>query len=250
MGDATDTIQRSAPTTPRAPEPDLSRSVVMIDGHLVQLLCTSLRPALTLYANLLTDDECDALVDMARPRLQRSRVYGGAGGSTGRHGWRTGSDVVLERDESRLCSRLDARIAALMRWPLAQIERTRVLHYGRGQHFGPHHDFFDPARVDLTPALAPGGQRVATLLIYLNTPLRGGATEFPDVPVAVRARKGVGLFFSYADADAASRTRHLGAEVLEGEKWAAVKWFTERPVIDAPLPGQPAMSAMPRPMTP
>ena len=64
-------------------------------------------------------------------------------------------------------------------------------------------------------------------MIYLNTPLRGGATTFPDSQLEVAPIKGHGLFFSYDRPDAATGTLHGGAPVTEGEKWVATKWLRE-----------------------
>jgi hypothetical protein len=37
------------------------------------------------------------------------------------------------------------------------------------------------------------------------------------------------VYFSYPVADASSRTTHAALPVIEGEKWAAVKWFRQGP---------------------
>jgi prolyl 4-hydroxylase len=59
--------------------------------------------------------------------------------------------------------------------------------------------------------------------------VRGGGTFFPDVPLEVRARKGVAVYFGYRTPEPSSRTLHAGLPVIEGEKWAAVKWFRQGP---------------------
>ena len=79
--------------------------------------------------------------------------------------------------------------------------------------------------------LARGGQRVGTLVIYLNTPELGGGTVFPDVGLEVAPVKGNAVFFSYDRPHASTRTLHGGAPVLAGEKWVATKWLREREFI-------------------
>ena len=73
-----------------------------------------------------------------------------------------------------------------------------------------------------------GGQRVATLVLYLNAPAQGGATTFPDVGLEVTPHPGHAVFFSYARPDPDTRTLHAGAPVHAGEKWIATKWLRER----------------------
>jgi prolyl 4-hydroxylase len=68
---------------------------------------------------------------------------------------------------------------------------------------------------------------VASLVMYLNTPTRGGATTFPDVNFEVGPVKGNAVFFSYDRPHPMTRTLHGGAPVLEGEKWVATKWLRE-----------------------
>ncbi len=75
--------------------------------------------------------------------------------------------------------------------------------------------------------LQRGGQRVGTLVMYLNTPEAGGATTFPDVGLEVAPVKGNAVFFSYDRPHAVTRTLHGGAPVLAGEKWVATKWLRE-----------------------
>ena len=90
--------------------------------------------------------------------------------------------------------------------------------------------------VDLSPLhgavmasiLARGGQRVASVVMYLNTPARGGATTFPDARFEAAAVKGNAVFFSYDRPHPMTGTLHGGAPVLEGEKWVATKWLRER----------------------
>jgi prolyl 4-hydroxylase len=76
--------------------------------------------------------------------------------------------------------------------------------------------------------LERGGQRVATILMYLNTPDGGGATTFPDVGLEVTPVKGNAVFFTYDRPHPDTKTLHGGAPVTAGIKWAATKWLRER----------------------
>ena len=75
--------------------------------------------------------------------------------------------------------------------------------------------------------LKRGGQRVGSLVCYLNTPTKGGATVFPDVSLDVAPIKGNAVFFSYDRPHPMTRSLHGGAPVIEGEKWVATKWLRE-----------------------
>jgi prolyl 4-hydroxylase len=140
---------------------------------------------------------------------------------------RTSSGMFFERAENPVIERVEARIARLLRWPVENGEGVQVLNYQAGAEYQPHYDYFDARHASTASILKRGGQRVGTLVMYLNTPRRGGATTFPDIKLAVQAVQGQAVFFSYARPEPSTLTLHGGASVLEGEKWVATKWLRE-----------------------
>jgi len=139
--------------------------------------------------------------------------------------------MFFGRGETDLVRRLEARIGRLLRWPVENGEGLQVLHYLPGSEYKPHYDYFDPAQAGTAALTRRGGQRVATLIIYLNQPQRGGATTFPDLGLEVLPRGGQALFFVYDRPHPSTRTLHGGAPVWEGEKWIATKWLREREFV-------------------
>jgi len=135
--------------------------------------------------------------------------------------------MFFERGENELIQRVEARIAALLDWPVRHGEGLQVLRYRPGAEYLPHYDYFDPAHVSTPAILKRGGQRVGTLVMYLNTPTAGGATTFPDIKLEVAPIKGNAVFFSYDRPQPMTLTLHGGAPVREGEKWVATKWLRE-----------------------
>ena len=218
-----------APAGP-VPEPDLTHSPaqIRVDGHTVQLVMTHKRPRVVVFGGLLTDAECDAVIEQARPRLTRSETVDTSTGGSEVNSARTSDGMFFGRGESELIVRIERRIASLLRWPVDHGEGLQVLRYRPGAEYRPHHDYFDPEQPGTAPVLARGGQRVGTLVIYLAAPEAGGATTFPDVGLDVAPVKGQGVFFSYDRPHPSTRTLHGGAPVLRGEKWVATKWLRER----------------------
>lgn len=217
------------PSSP-VPEPAVGEGVAVIeaDGHPVRVLLTMKSPRVVLFGGLLTDEECDALVEEARPRLARSETVVNATGASEVNAARTSDGMFFQRGESPLIQRIEQRIAQLLAWPVKWGEGLQVLHYRPGAEYKPHHDYFDPAHSGTEAVLRRGGQRVGTLVMYLNTPERGGATTFPDVALDVAAIKGNAVFFSYDKPHVNTRTLHGGAPVIAGTKWVATKWLRER----------------------
>jgi prolyl 4-hydroxylase len=211
------------------PEPALEDSPVSIvaEGREVKVLTTLRNPRVIVFGGLLADEECDALVDLARARLARSETVDIKTGGSELNEARTSDGMFFERGENELVSRIEARMAALLNWPLVNGEGLQILRYRPGAEYKPHYDYFDPAQPGTPRILERGGQRVASLVTYLNTPAKGGATTFPDVALEVAPIKGNAVFFSYDRPHPITRTLHGGAPVIEGEKWVATKWLRE-----------------------
>ena len=184
-------------------------------------------PWVVVFGGLLSDEECDAMVADAAPRLARSETVVVQTGGNEVNPSRTSQGMFFGRGETPICQRVEARIAALLNWPVVNGEGLQVLHYRPGAEYKPHHDYFDPAQPGMAAVLQRGGQRVATLVMYLNTPQQGGGTVFPDVALEVAPIKGNAVFFSYDRPHAATRTLHGGAPVIAGDKWVATKWLRE-----------------------
>ena len=194
----------------------------------VRVLASLSNPRIVVFGGLLSDAECDGLMALAAARLARSETIASCTGDGEVSASRTSEGMFFEREENPLCARIEQRIAALLAWPLENGEGLQVLRYRTNAEYQPHYDYFDPAQPGTPALLARGGQRVASLVMYLNTPPRGGATVFPDAHFSVLPVKGNAVFFSYDRPHPMTRTLHGGAPVQEGEKWVATKWLRER----------------------
>jgi prolyl 4-hydroxylase len=211
------------------PEPELagSPSTVWAGDREVQIVFTMRNPRVIVFGGLLSDAECDELVGLSRPRLLRSETVETSTGGSEVNAARTSEGMFFERGENSVCARIEQRIATLVNWPLENGEGLQILHYRPGAEYKPHHDYFDPAQPGTPTILKRGGQRVGSLVMYLNTPIKGGGTTFPDVGLEVSPLKGNGVFFSYDRPHPMTRTLHGGAPVVECEKWVATKWLRE-----------------------
>jgi prolyl 4-hydroxylase len=224
--DAGATANESVPV----PDLDLSQSPRQIDAgdRMVDVIATLTHPRVVVLGNLLSAEECEALIASARPHLARSLTVETKTGGEELNPDRTSSGMFFTRGQTPEVARVEARIARLLNWPLENGEGFQVLNYKPGAEYKPHYDYFDPAEPGTPTILKRGGQRVATLVMYLNEPARGGGTTFPDVGLEVAPVRGNAVFFSYDRPHPSTRTLHAGAPVLEGEKWVATKWLRER----------------------
>ncbi len=220
-------VQRAAKA---AHLPDIARrgaSEVWAHDRHVHVLGQMTCPRIVVLSNVLSAQECRELMELARPRLARSETVATETGGSEVNEARTSQGMFFERGESVLCTRIEQRIAALFQWPVENGEGIQVLRYGPGAQYKPHYDYFDPAQSGTASILQRGGQRVATLVMYLNTPEAGGATIFPDIGLEVNAMAGHAVFFAYGTPAPSSQTLHGGLAVESGEKWVATKWMRQ-----------------------
>lgn len=204
---------------PEAPEVD-------VDGHLVGISLSAENPTLRVLENLLAAEECDELIALAQPRLKRALTVAGDG-SNQVDQRRTSEGMFFTLNELPLVGRIEQRLATLLGMPVSHGEGLQVLHYLPGQEYEPHFDWFDPRQPGYDTITAVGGQRVASVVMYLNTPAQGGGTAFPELGLTVTARRGAAVYFAYEGGD--QQSLHAGLPVQRGEKWIATKWLRERP---------------------
>lgn len=218
------------PASVPVPGPDLADSPLYLDGgdRRVPVLQVLRDPNVVVLGSLLSDEECDALIEAARPRLARSLTVATQTGGEELNADRTSNGMFFRRAESELVARIEARIARLLNWPVENGEGLQILQYRPGAEYKPHYDYFDPAEPGTPTILKRGGQRVGTLVMYLAEPEKGGGTTFPDVHLEVAPKRGNAVFFSYDRPHPSTRTLHGGAPVIAGEKWIATKWLRER----------------------
>ena len=184
-------------------------------------------PNVALLDGLLSPDECARLIRTACGKLQRSEVVDRASGATAISGVRTSEGTHFGIGENEVVDRLERRIAALTGTRVEQGEPLQVLHYRPGGEYLAHHDYFDPADPGSAAHLRIGGQRIASVVVYLADVELGGETVFPDIGLSIRPRAGSAAYFEYFNrlGQVDSRCRHAGAPVARGEKWVATNWL-------------------------
>ena len=215
-------------------------------------------PRAQVYHNFLTPEECDHLIALARDEMSAASVVDKKTGASKPSDVRTSTGHFLRRGEDEVVFRIEERIAAFAMIPADHGEGMQILRYTRGQKYDPHFDYFQDDE-----NVKHGGQRVATVLMYLSDVDKGGETVFPKgEPLAaeyraqrtpmdgdgdgvskrfpsscaagkahVAPRKGSALLFWSVDPMGHDdpNSLHGGCAVEQGEKWTATKWLRHGP---------------------
>jgi prolyl 4-hydroxylase len=194
------------------------------------------KPVVALLGDVLSAPECDELIRRSRDKLQRSTTVDPLRGSYEVIAARSSEGTFFPLNADDFIARIDRRVAELMNCPVDHGEGLQVLHYAAGGEYRPHFDYFPPADPGSQQALAVGGQRISTLIMYLNAVEQGGATIFPELDMEVLPQPGSALYFEYTNSQGQvdPRTLHGGAPVTAGERWIVTKWMRERRYAVAP----------------
>lgn len=199
------------------------QSFYSLEDRIVPATVLHNEPLVMKFEQLLTDDECRQLIESAAPRLKKSRLVNQVASEI-----RTSRGMFFEEGETPFIHRIERRIADLMNVPLEHAEGLQVLHYGPGQEYRAHYDFFAPN------SPSSRNNRISTLIIYLNDVEQGGETVFPLLRLEVKPKRGSALYFEYFynRQELNDLTLHSSNPVVLGEKWVATQWMRRQRIRD------------------
>jgi prolyl 4-hydroxylase len=174
---------------------------------------------------IITPDECKAIIDFAEPKFARSTLV--AADSV--DDTRTSETAWLPRDHD-LSRKILAKARELTGMPFENCEDIQVVRYKPGTYYKPHHDSCCEDNEHCINFENEGGQRVGTLLVYLNDDYEEGWTAFPDVNLKLKAPPGGGVFFRPLGRDdwrCHPSALHGGMPVKNGTKYLCNVWVRE-----------------------
>jgi len=196
-------------------------NTIVTEDREIQIISRLEEPLIVVLENVLSDEECETLIEMSKNKMKRSKI----GVSREINNIRTSSGTFLE--ESEVVTRIERRIASIMNVPVENGEGLHILKYTVGQEYKAHYDFF------AENSAAANNNRISTLVMYLNHVEEGGETVFPKLNLSVSPKKGMAVYFEYfyQDESINKLTLHGGAPVIKGEKWVATQWMRRRALL-------------------
>lgn len=177
--------------------------------------------------DFLTDEECDHFCDLIRARNTKSRVAGqGYEASIVDDNFRTSSTSTLDTNDP-IVNEVNIRMTEEVDMPLENGESVQGQIYLEGQQFKHHHDYFSGSSYNNHCLYS--GQRVWTVMIYLNDVEEGGETDFKDIGITFKPKKRMAVIWrnSHGTGKENPASIHAGMPVIKGEKIVITKWFRE-----------------------
>ncbi|MBU8769703.1 2OG-Fe(II) oxygenase [Cytobacillus oceanisediminis] len=193
---------------------------IITEDREIHIIAKLAEPLIVILGNVLSDEECDQLIQQSKDRMQRSKVAN----SLEADELRTSSSTFFHEGENEIVARIEKRISQIMNIPVEHGEGLQILNYKIGQEYKAHFDFFS------STSRAASNPRISTLVMYLNDVEQGGETYFPKLNFSVSPQKGMAVYFEYFynDQNLNDLTLHGGAPVVIGDKWAATQWMRRK----------------------
>jgi prolyl 4-hydroxylase len=229
-------VDPSASDAYRYEEPRFaSGNLIQAGGRSIRMIMRAACPTLAVFEDFLSSDECERLIASAKPRLAPSTITDPLTGKTIVSESRTSDGMFFRLGENPLIAQIERRIADLVRMPVENGEGLQVLNYQAGAQSSPHFDFLMPGNAENNASIARSGQRIGTLVMYLNDVQEGGGTGFPEVGLTIMPKKGSALYFEYCNSlnQLDGKSLHAGLPIVAGEKWVATKWIRQKTFLSA-----------------
>ena len=194
--------------------------------------------------NFITEEECQAMEETAKPRLQKAVVADGSGGhqeSENRKAMQAGISVPWKKEsEHHPITTISRRVYDYVNDAMGLSidehgqERLMSIQYFAAENktgdikYQDYDQYLPHCDGDCTGDPHKYAGRVATMVMYCTVPKLGGATNFRNSGIHVQAKAGSAVFFSYYNVETGIMdtgfTEHSGCPVVEGEKKIVTQW--------------------------
>eukprot|EP00985_Skeletonema_marinoi_P016040 scaffold8508_cov161-Skeletonema_marinoi.AAC.4 len=208
-------------------------------GRKVSVMIDSPASKIHTVENFLTEDECKAVEEAAKPTLHDATVADGSGGShksDARKAKQAGITVHWDKEaDGDLIARLSRRVYDYVNHVLpfnimedGQEDLMSIQYFGRGPEEDQPDRYMPHCDGDCNGMLFKPGNRMATIVMYCEIPKVGGATNFRNSGIHIKPKQYAATFFSYIDPETMKMddefTEHSGCPVVEGEKKIVTQW--------------------------
>nr|CAD2192638.1 unnamed protein product [Meloidogyne enterolobii] len=190
-------------------------------------------PLAVIFRNVIGDGEIEIMKNISLPNLTISRVQDPATGEAVLTKYRISKNAWINEKSHAIVEQLYKRLRLMTNLNMTSAEPFQMGNYGIGGQYEPHFDFsrdFEAVNSTKGHQNMGIGNRIATVLIYLSTPEKGGFTIFNQIKTIAKPTKHDALFWYnlWRSGKGDIRTMHAACPVLLGDKWVSNSWIHER----------------------
>ena len=177
-----------------------------------------------IYPHFITEDEAKYILKTAEYNYEDSIVVGSnsKGIRKSQTYWLNKSDPIALNIIQKVCN-IDGH-------SVEQAEDIQVVKYEPTGYYNEHHDSCCDDN-DACKEFVKDGNRIVTMVIYLNDDFEGGATRFPKIDKNFKPKKYSGILFYPMNKNGDKcheNSLHAGMPITKGEKYIANVWIREK----------------------
>lgn len=180
------------------------------------LLILLTRPEPIQINNLLSSEECTQVI--ADATFSPSATIGG------KNELRTSETAWLPKDHP-VARKVLLKVCQLTGKSIDNCEDLQIVRYSPGTYYRPHQDSCCDDTAECQTFLKDRGQRIGTLLVYLNDDFTEGETDFPNLKRRYKPKPGSGIFWNPRGCP--PEALHAGLPVASGAKYVCNAWVRE-----------------------
>jgi len=122
------------------------------------------------------------------------------------------------------------RVCDMVGYPFENVEPMQVVKYDSDGYYNEHYDSCPDENDFCRRFVKDGGQRVVTMVLYLNDEFTGGTTKFINLKKEYKPDKYGGILFYSMDKEKTKThplSLHAGTPLKSGKKYIANIWIRE-----------------------
>jgi prolyl 4-hydroxylase len=176
------------------------------------------------YPNIISEYETKYILEKSKDNFEDSVILSGYESSIRKSKtcWLTKDDPVVKNIIQRVCN--------IDNIPFDNAEDLQVVKYQPNGYYNEHYDTCCDDDEVCKEFLTRGGNRIVTMLIYLNDGFQGGATKFTKLNKEIKPDKYSGILFYSMNKNMDKchlLSMHAGLPITSGEKYIANIWLRE-----------------------
>ena len=176
------------------------------------------------YPNFITKEDANYILDIAEHNYSESTIVKGNINEI-----RKSQTYWLSKDDP-VAAKIIKNVCKIDGHNIEQAEDIQVVKYEPNGFYREHHDSCCD-NDDRCKEFIKDGNRLVTMLIYLNDDFQGGETRFPNLDKGFKPKKYSGLLFYPMNKDGDKcheNSLHAGMPITKGEKYIANIWIREK----------------------
>jgi prolyl 4-hydroxylase len=179
-----------------------------------------------LYNNLITQQEAEYILNYTKDKFTTSKILSGLDKTI-----RKSETTWINKDDD-VVNKIYDRLSKIFKFDKRNAEQLQVVKYTPGGYYKEHHDACCEQTEHCNDFTKNSGQRVLTILIYLNDDFEEGGTNFPTLHLNLKPQKYGGVvFYPLANNKTCHPdSLHSGIAVKSGVKYVCNIWIRELPV--------------------